>query len=109
MRSICAPSSGLEMTRPSWERKWSASRSEEHTSELQSHSDLVCRLLLEKKKNKCAVRLGLTEVSFFFFVDRFLKIISIIACRYIRHIVGVFWVFQHQTVVGFIRENQCEL
>src|SRR5438132_9369224 len=26
-----------------------ASRSEEHTSELQSHSDLVCRLLLEKK------------------------------------------------------------
>src|SRR5438034_8384757 len=28
------------------------SRSEEHTSELQSHSDLVCRLLLEKKKRK---------------------------------------------------------
>src|SRR5438034_7818109 len=27
-----------------------AKRSEEHTSELQSHSDLVCRLLLEKKK-----------------------------------------------------------
>src|SRR5436190_18923612 len=27
-----------------------AVRSEEHTSELQSHSDLVCRLLLEKKK-----------------------------------------------------------
>src|SRR5260221_8812508 len=26
------------------------SRSEEHTSELQSHSDIVCRLLLEKKK-----------------------------------------------------------
>src|SRR5206468_4631783 len=26
-------------------------RSEEHTSELQSRSDLVCRLLLEKKKN----------------------------------------------------------
>src|SRR5437667_9267167 len=26
-------------------------RSEEHTSELQSHHDLVCRLLLEKKKN----------------------------------------------------------
>src|SRR5436190_23655490 len=42
-------------------RTWSASRgngfscfarSEEHTSELQSHSDLVCRLLLEKKKKK---------------------------------------------------------
>src|SRR5437667_6455290 len=28
------------------------SRSEEHTSELQSHHDLVCRLLLEKKKKK---------------------------------------------------------
>src|SRR6266540_6495662 len=30
----------------------SARRSEEHTSELQSHHDLVCRLLLEKKKKK---------------------------------------------------------
>src|SRR5437773_12424650 len=31
-------------------RRWWHSRSEEHTSELQSHHDLVCRLLLEKKK-----------------------------------------------------------
>src|SRR5438034_4719304 len=31
-------------------------RSEEHTSELQSHSDLVCRLLLEKKKQKIKAR-----------------------------------------------------
>src|SRR5438034_6206886 len=31
-------------------------RSEEHTSELQSHSDLVCRLLLEKKKNEDQVK-----------------------------------------------------
>src|SRR5438034_3698172 len=30
-------------------------RSEEHTSELQSHSDLVCRLLLEKKKKKTII------------------------------------------------------
>src|SRR5438034_7537021 len=29
-----------------------SARSEEHTSELQSHSDLVCRLLLEKKKRR---------------------------------------------------------
>src|SRR2546430_10002755 len=29
-------------------------RSEEHTSELQSQSNLVCRLLLEKKKNRTA-------------------------------------------------------
>src|SRR2546421_845300 len=34
----------------SWRR--SRYRSEEHTSELQSRSDLVCRLLLEKKKKK---------------------------------------------------------
>src|SRR5260370_10109861 len=32
-------------------------RSEEHTSELQSHLNLVCRLLLEKKKNKKLNRL----------------------------------------------------
>src|SRR2546421_4375947 len=31
---------------------FSRNRSEEHTSELQSRSDLVCRLLLEKKKKK---------------------------------------------------------
>src|SRR5690349_22571805 len=36
---ILGPSAGLEL------------RSEEHTSELQSRRDLVCRLLLEKKKN----------------------------------------------------------
>src|SRR6267378_7747547 len=38
---------------PSWPRHSSAQparRSEEHTSELQSRRDLVCRLLLEKKK-----------------------------------------------------------
>src|SRR5436190_9633399 len=33
-------------------------RSEEHTSELQSHSDLVCRLLLEKKKYERRCRQG---------------------------------------------------
>src|SRR5688572_32212431 len=36
-----------------WEQgKGIYARSEEHTSELQSQSNLVCRLLLEKKKNK---------------------------------------------------------
>src|SRR5690606_41711140 len=35
-----------------WSRRWPAhaARSEEHTSELQSRENLVCRLLLEKKK-----------------------------------------------------------
>src|SRR5437773_4951759 len=36
-------------------------RSEEHTSELQSHHDLVCRLLLEKKKSRPSPRL--THIS----------------------------------------------
>src|SRR2546430_8971335 len=35
-------------------RTMAATRSEEHTSELQSQSNLVCRLLLEKKKRKLA-------------------------------------------------------
>src|SRR5476649_313936 len=34
------------------DKDWAEVRSEEHTSELQSHSDLECRLLLEKKKKK---------------------------------------------------------
>src|SRR5260370_12778636 len=44
-----------------WNRMSSGSyfpRSEEHTSELQSHLNLVCRLLLEKKKNKRITQLG---------------------------------------------------
>src|SRR6266511_5744270 len=42
------PTSGMcgIATLPSWQR----TRSEEHTSELQSRENLVCRLLLEKKK-----------------------------------------------------------
>src|SRR2546428_3690156 len=38
-------------------------RSEEHTSELQSRSDLVCRLLLEKKKAIAAARICPSELS----------------------------------------------
>src|SRR5260221_9669916 len=64
-RSHCRPSSEISLAKS---RPWSGNfarpnsdisaipgcgipkyRSEEHTSELQSHSDLVCRLLLEKK------------------------------------------------------------
>src|SRR5437588_8061504 len=39
-------------------------RSEEHTSELQSHSDLVCRLLLEKKNTMmvCSLQLSFQAV-----------------------------------------------
>src|SRR5438034_11665199 len=45
-----ASSSGRSAWRLWTNAATNASRSEEHTSELQSHSDLVCRLLLEKKK-----------------------------------------------------------
>src|SRR5690606_40470470 len=39
-----------ETLRIAGERGWGIARSEEHTSELQSRENLVCRLLLEKKK-----------------------------------------------------------
>src|SRR5438046_4046116 len=44
LRAVATP-----MAAPGWRRCW---RSEEHTSELQSLTNLVCRLLLEKKKKK---------------------------------------------------------
>src|SRR5476649_2781526 len=50
-RTTKASTSGVSIT-----AVVSSERSEEHTSELQSHSDLVCRLLRQKKKN---ARLGL--------------------------------------------------
>src|SRR3989440_5130616 len=46
--STAAWSAAFSLPRP----RRRAARSEEHTSELQSRSDLVCRLLLEKKKKK---------------------------------------------------------
>src|SRR5256885_6374976 len=44
---VASTSNDLEI--PQWPF-WSSARSEEHTSELQSPCNLVCRLLLEKKK-----------------------------------------------------------
>src|SRR5438132_10236062 len=55
-------------------------RSEEHTSELQSHSDLVCRLLLEKKKKKRKYNLNMIEVKS---VDRNTRQ-SVYVIRYLR-------------------------
>src|SRR5260221_6676085 len=48
-------------------KTYSEPRSEEHTSELQSHSDLVCRLLLEKKKKEeveAILTLGCTHLDY---------------------------------------------
>src|SRR5688572_33335258 len=44
---------GRDLHRGALQGRRPGRRSEEHTSELQSQSNLVCRLLLEKKKNKC--------------------------------------------------------
>src|SRR2546427_505127 len=48
-------------------RRWNAPRSEEHTSELQSQSNLVCRLLLEKKKKKTNTLVSRTQHVFTIF------------------------------------------
>src|SRR2546430_10812349 len=43
----------------------SGTRSEEHTSELQSQSNLVCRLLLEKKKSRYSYKYTHTQVDLY--------------------------------------------
>src|SRR2546430_4254570 len=45
---------------------YSARRSEEHTSELQSQSNLVCRLLLEKKKKCSRIPLHLINTGYYY-------------------------------------------
>src|SRR2546430_6456736 len=54
-RSLCLYRNRSRCRRPDFQadlRRRRNARSEEHTSELQSQSNLVCRLLLEKKKKK---------------------------------------------------------
>src|SRR5438034_1626862 len=51
-KSPCASSPNSKRRRSRHKPPSQQHRSEEHTSELQSHSDLVCRLLLEKKKTE---------------------------------------------------------
>src|SRR2546430_10104841 len=53
-RTLVASRASLEFERHRYEALFN--RSEEHTSELQSQSNLVCRLLLEKKKTGCGQR-----------------------------------------------------
>src|SRR2546427_4112798 len=60
--SLSPPSSRSRRTAPTTLRKPQAmTRSEEHTSELQSQSNLVCRLLLEKKKKNKNTILSFTQ------------------------------------------------
>src|SRR2546425_2379669 len=55
---------GPEPARPRGVRGPGAHRSEEHTSELQSLAYLVCRLLLEKKKNHQVSQVSLAVIVF---------------------------------------------
>src|SRR5438874_5336000 len=70
----CALPSTSMVAGPCWRRcapgTWSASRSEEHTSELQSRRDLVCRLLLEKKKTYHSLDTIRQWLSYLLFVGR---------------------------------------
>src|SRR3989454_4093098 len=50
--SLCSDRPGIEDPRPVTAERIPHVRSEEHTSELQSPCNLVCRLLLEKKKTE---------------------------------------------------------
>src|SRR5438552_14517828 len=55
------PTAAIAMLKRAPQRR--RNRSEEHTSELQSPDHLVCRLLLEKKKNKHDTRVILQRIS----------------------------------------------
>src|SRR6266853_820691 len=55
-------------------------RSEEHTSELQSQSNLVCRLLLEKKKKNTNVIFVLQKKKIYYYIIHIL--VSIAICNY---------------------------
>src|SRR2546430_4138336 len=70
---------GTVPSRPSSPSSLSCQRSEEHTSELQSQSNLVCRLLLEKKKSihdnkQCFLKI--TTIRFHNDVSALKKVIS---------------------------------
>src|SRR5260370_31402318 len=60
---VIAASYGQGQRTTSSGERFDHSRSEEHTSELQSHLNLVCRLLLEKKKKKKDVQPTYLDVS----------------------------------------------
>src|SRR5258707_10486237 len=58
------PSRGTKRLQAPWPSEWfRCSRSEEHTSELQSRQYLVCRLLLEKKKTNTYSQIFTTDTN----------------------------------------------
>src|SRR6266540_2832338 len=72
-------------------------RSEEHTSELQSHHDLVCRLLLEKKKHRArtkeyrTTRFSKTDTRFYYSPFGLLMVVRCYASRHTIFVVFVFF------------------
>src|SRR2546430_3267007 len=68
--------------RAAWCRSW---RSEEHTSELQSQSNLVCRLLLEKKKKKKVCQLLVAFDDGHFVLGCSLLGLRLVCCLVVRH------------------------
>src|SRR6185312_5081848 len=63
-------------------------RSEEHTSELQSRSDLVCRLLLEKKKKYCSCFIILYKNYYSIYYD-----INFVCCCFFCFVFGFLFLF----------------
>src|SRR5205807_7300494 len=65
-KRVCRAGDWLDSTGmpgPRCRDRRTASRSEEHTSELQSPCNLVCRLLLEKKKKKSSTAVNTTKIK----------------------------------------------
>src|SRR2546430_6999691 len=77
---------------------WSASeRSEEHTSELQSQSNLVCRLLLEKKKNKAVKSLiHLTPIASAFLTTKINKAHDIVTTPTLPSVLTMHNAYAHK-------------
>src|SRR5256885_7721914 len=57
LADLAAQRAGYDLAELTWKQRSALRRSEEHTSELQSPCNLVCRLLLEKKKKATATML----------------------------------------------------
>src|SRR5260370_21747713 len=58
---VAAARQSEQQQRTRFQSSLSTVRSEEHTSELQSHLNLVCRLLLEKKKKEVYIKIAQTD------------------------------------------------
>src|SRR2546430_7719008 len=72
-------------------------RSEEHTSELQSQSNLVCRLLLEKKKRSYVPRVRQSQL----FTFRAALAVIVVATRSMEHLQGLAQVVSNTPLIVY--------